>query len=221
MMKSSFALAVLASVSAARGNHVDTSGLGKLGNDQKFNDHAAKFNVNIRNVSDYSTRQGIYRQNDQIIEAQNAKSAASGKKNALKLAHNQTSTMTQDELNALMGLDSRQASQASTTLTLGDSSRHGGKRHLMEVAKNVDHFDDGYMHSVKNQGSCGSCWAFAANTALEGTLAKKTNTSPVRISEQQLVDCTYTLDPDNEAQFGKDYKDYGCQGGWMSWAWDF
>lgn len=129
--------------------------------------------------------------------------------------------MTQEELDSLMGLDTREASKAAKTLTLGDSSRHGGKRHLMEVARNVDHFNDGYMHSVKNQGGCGSCWAFAANTALEGTLAKKTDSDPVRISEQQLVDCTYTLDPDNEAFFGKDYKAYGCQGGWMSWAWDF
>ena len=46
-MKSSFALAVLASVAVAgpRGDQVDTSGLGKLGNDQRFNDHTAKFNV--------------------------------------------------------------------------------------------------------------------------------------------------------------------------------
>jgi len=41
------------------------------------------------------------------------------------------------------------------------------------------------------------------------------------MSEQQLVDCTYTLNPDNEARFGKDYLSYGCDGGWMSWAWDF
>jgi len=40
-------LAVLASVAVAgpRGDQVDTSGLGKLGNDQRFNDHTAKYNV--------------------------------------------------------------------------------------------------------------------------------------------------------------------------------
>jgi len=69
--------------------------------------------------------------------------------------------------------------------------------HLIDVATNVDHFADGWMHSVKDQGGCGSCWAFAANTALEGTLAKKTESPPVRISEQQLVDCTLTTNPDN------------------------
>ena len=77
------------------------------------------------------------------------------------------------------------------------------------------------MHPVKDQGNCGSCWSFAANTALEGSIAKKNGTTPVRISEQQLVDCTLTTNPQNEIDFGKDYGIYGCNGGWMSWAWDF
>lgn len=77
------------------------------------------------------------------------------------------------------------------------------------------------MHPVKNQGSCGSCWAFAATTALEGTVAKKTDSAPMHFSEQQLVDCTYTFNQDNFDRFGKDYYSHGCNGGWMSWAWDF
>ena len=129
--------------------------------------------------------------------------------------------MTQEELDSLMGLDAREASKAAKTLTLGDSSRHGGKRHLMEVAKNVDHFNDGYMHSVKNQGGCGSCWAFASNSAIEGTMGAKTNSKPERLSEQQLVDCTLTYDPANEAKFGKDYGMGGCNGGFMNGAWSF
>ena len=104
-MKSSFALAVLASVAIARGSLLDTSSLGKLGNDKKFNEHTAKYNVSIKSVGDYAIRQAIFRENDAIIEEQNAKSEYYGKKNALKLAHNQTSTMTLEELNAMMGLD--------------------------------------------------------------------------------------------------------------------
>ena len=77
------------------------------------------------------------------------------------------------------------------------------------------------MGDVKDQGSCGSCWAFAATTALEGTIAIKKNRDPVRLSEQQIVDCTLTTNPENEKQFGKDYRAWGCQGGWMSYAWDF
>ena len=88
-------------------------------------------------------------------------------------------------------------------------------------AVDVDWAADNKMGDIKDQGSCGSCWAFAATTALEGTIAIKKNQDHVRLSEQQIVDCTYTNNPENEKRFGKDYKAYGCNGGWMSYAWDF
>lgn len=55
--------------------------------------------------------------------------------------------------------------------------------------------------SVRNQGSCGSCWAFAAVGAIEGSYRILTGKS-VNISEQFFVDC--------------DNLDYGCNGGWPS-----
>ena len=42
---------------------------------------------------------------------------------------------------------------------------------------------------VKNQGSCGSCWAFAANCALESLYLIKKGMN-VSLSQQQLVDCS-------------------------------
>lgn len=46
----------------------------------------------------------------------------------------------------------------------------------------------GVATSVKNQGSCGSCWAFAACGLLEHMILKKDNVE-VDLSEQQLVSC--------------------------------
>lgn len=66
-----------------------------------------------------------------------------------------------------------------------------------------------YLNPVSNQGSCGSCWAFAAVTALEGAYAVKTGLL-YNLSEQQLVDCA-----------GIKYGNYGCRGGWMHNAYNY
>lgn len=76
------------------------------------------------------------------------------------------------------------------------------------------------MSPVKSQGGCGSCWAFAAATTLEGTIARKSNKAPVHMSEQQGVDCT-TITDANLEMFGKTYGTYGCKGGWMEYHWNF
>ena len=56
---------------------------------------------------------------------------------------------------------------------------------------------------VKDQASCGSCWAFSTIANLEGLYAEKKNTY-LALSEQLLVDC--------------DTEDSGCNGGLMEYA---
>jgi len=49
--------------------------------------------------------------------------------------------------------------------------------------------NEGIVTSPKNQGACGSCWAFASVGAMESHLLKKWGYGPTDLSEQQLLSC--------------------------------
>jgi len=45
---------------------------------------------------------------------------------------------------------------------------------------------------VKDQGNCGSCWAFAATGAMEAhhaIIGARNKEKPMQLSQQELVDC--------------------------------
>ena len=71
----------------------------------------------------------------------------------------------------------------------------------------VDWRTQGGVSPVKDQGQCGSCWAFSTIAYLESQSLIK-NQKAVTYSEQQLVDC----DTDS---------DQGCNGGLMQTAMNY
>ncbi|BAT73617.1 hypothetical protein VIGAN_01112100 [Vigna angularis var. angularis] len=64
----------------------------------------------------------------------------------------------------------------------------------------------GVITEVKNQGHCGSGWAFSATGAIEATNAIVTG-NLVSVSEQEIIDCVY--------------KASGCEGGYHFHAFEW
>jgi cathepsin F len=84
-----------------------------------------------------------------------------------------------------------------------------------DLPPNFDWREKGAVSEVKNQGACGSCWAFSTTGAVEGAHFLATG-KLLSLSEQQLVDCDHQCDPEEA-----DACDAGCNGGLMTNAYKY
>ncbi|OIW21007.1 hypothetical protein TanjilG_27352 [Lupinus angustifolius] len=146
-----------------------------------------------KDKEEWEVRFGIYQANVKFIESINSQNYS------YKLKDNKFADLTNDEFKS-NHLGYRQHRLYSKTRFRYHD--HG------ELPKSIDWRKKGAVTNIKDQGNCGSCWAFSAVAAVEGINQIKSG-KLVSLSEQQLIDC--------DIQNGN----LGCQGGDMEIAFTF
>eukprot|EP01028_Stygiella_incarcerata_P006451 TRINITY_DN2623_c0_g1_i1.p1 TRINITY_DN2623_c0_g1~~TRINITY_DN2623_c0_g1_i1.p1 ORF type:complete len:392 (-),score=79.50 TRINITY_DN2623_c0_g1_i1:37-1212(-) len=123
-----------------------------------------------------------------------------------KMGINMFTDLTDEEFSARNRLNWTPPSQTGTPKVPSSSSMPS----LKSLPSSKNWVTEGRVSPVKNQGSCGGCWAFATISTIESALAilESTNNVPV-LSEQQLIDCDV------------DGNDDGCNGGFYTYAFDY
>ncbi|XP_053743205.1 cathepsin K [Synchiropus splendidus] len=176
---------LLLSVAAAHGSHLNLDSL--------WDQWKSKHRKQYRGLESEGLRRSIWEKNLQMIEAHNQ--AADLGLHSYHLGMNHLGDMTSEEvLEKLTGLEPPPRRSSNNTLAFEGLTR---------IPKSLDYRKKGLVTAVKDQGSCGSCWAFSSAGALEGQLAKTTGQLR-NLSPQNLVDCVT--------------ENSGCGGGYMTKA---
>jgi len=159
---------------------------------QRFTEHMLDYGLSYGTQAEFEFRMNQYLSKEADIEEINANPA-----HTFTVGHNQFSTWTEEEYKALLGYQHVPRTEIIAPLP----------KHLFGLSDTADWRDHNAVTKVKNQGQCGSCWAFSTTGTLEGmnAIADKTLLS---YSEQQLVDC------DTKGNLG-------CKGGSMDLALDY
>ena len=162
--------------------------------EKEYLDFVVKYGRQFEDAHDYSFRLAVFAQNFNMIQKANAKN------DDLTLALNKFADWTEGEFSKSLGY------LPPTEEDLKDAKFHTPS---FAVEKTIDWRDRGKVSPVKNQGACGSCWAFSANAYLESANMIFKNDSPI-LSEQQMVECSFW-----------DYGTLGCNGGNYITAWNY
>ncbi|KAL7631753.1 UNVERIFIED_CONTAM: hypothetical protein RMT77_017934 [Armadillidium vulgare] len=156
--------------------------------DQDWKDYKIKYNKEYSPEEEIK-RHKIFNENKLMIEEHNKKFKGEV---TFTMIINKFSDMLLEETSYLRGYKPSKDPPKGGLLYMVDDDA--------TFPDSVDWREKGYVTPVKDQGDCGSCWAFSATGALEGQNFKKTG-KLVSLSEQNFIDCM-------------DDRDYDCDGCW-------
>merc|ERR1712002_297632 len=158
-----------------------------LNHDQEWEIFKAKYERNYLSTPEHDNRKSVFVNNYKLIQKHNAEHALG--LHTYTLGVNQFADLTNEEF-----VKTYNGFRPELYKDLPVASFQASA----DEPDSVDWREEGYVTPVKNQGQCGSCWAFSAVATMEGAWFKKSG-NLVSLSEQQLMDC--------------DHKDSACNGG--------
>jgi len=148
----------------------------------------ADFAKAYETVEEHDARFGIFKDNVDFITAHNHRAEEHG----YAVGINQFADMNSKEFKEVMLTYKAENKKPGNVIVLDESN----------TPDSVDWVAKGAVTPVKNQGQCGSCWAFSTTGSTEG--AYQIATGQLKsFSEQELVDCAGS------------YGNQGCNGGLM------
>jgi len=172
---------------------------------KKFEKWIEKYEIEIKNNEHYNHIFNNWIFSDDYINETNIKNLS------YKLAHNKYSGLNFSEFSEYMNFNNEIYSKNNKYHELKNLVLvvKNNEIQKLDLPKSIDWRDKQVVSEIRDQKSCGSCWAFSTIATLESGIAIKTGIL-YDLSEQELVSC---------AKFK--YGNLGCNGGTYKGAFEY
>ena len=152
----------------------------------KFMKYLAKHGKSYLTVEEFEARKELFTFAENFINNHNSHTTS------FTLGHNKFSDMSTEEKAAYRG-----------RVDIPKMRKYGAKKVTLPTDDLPDSVDwrGTAVNAIRDQGQCGSCWAFSSVASMEGVHAV-TSGDLLQFAEQQLVDCAFLS-----------YGNLGCGGG--------